>query len=239
MANVLANRYNKSYDPPPTSATRFPIRPTRSSRDLKQDATITYFDQTSRFPQAKDLLDRYANLSPKVHVKYVDPETIRKWPAPPTYAITAQRSCRSAPKKEEAKGITEEGITGALIRDLKGSTRTVCFVAGSGEHQIDDTDRDGFSDFKDLLAKDNYATKAISLLQKAEVPADCTVLVVGGPVSDYVQPEVDAIKKYVEGGGRALFMLDPPLKIGQIADRRQQHARLRCSRAGASPRTRI
>jgi gliding motility-associatede transport system auxiliary component len=26
---------------------------------------------------------------------------------------------------------------------------------------------------------------------------------------------VDAIKKYVEGGGRALFMLDPPLKIGR------------------------
>jgi ABC-type uncharacterized transport system involved in gliding motility auxiliary subunit len=31
---------------------------------------------------------------------------------------------------------------------------------------------------------------------------------------------VDAIKKYVEGGGRALFMLDPPLKLGekQIGD---------------------
>ena len=31
---------------------------------------------------------------------------------------------------------------------------------------------------------------------------------------------MDAIKKYVEGGGRALFMLDPPLKLGrrQIGD---------------------
>jgi ABC-type uncharacterized transport system involved in gliding motility auxiliary subunit len=35
-----------------------------------------------------------------------------------------------------------------------------------------------------------------------------------------VQPEVDAIKKYVEDGGRAFFMLDPPLKMGrsEIAD---------------------
>jgi gliding motility-associatede transport system auxiliary component len=58
------------------------------------------------------------------------------------------------------------------------------------------------------------------LLQKAEVPADCTVLVVGGPRGDYQQPEVDAIKNYVENGGRALFLLDPPLKIGraQVAD---------------------
>jgi ABC-type uncharacterized transport system involved in gliding motility auxiliary subunit len=110
--------------------------------------------------------------------------------------------------------MTEEGLTGAFIRDLKNTTRTVCFVSGSGEHQIDDSDREGYSRFKDLLGGDQYETKSISLLQQAEVPKDCTVLVVGGPGGDYQQPEVDAIKKYVEGGGRALFMLDPPLKMG-------------------------
>jgi len=38
--------------------------------------------------------------------------------------------------------------------------------------------------------------------------------VIAGPTKNYEQPEVDAIKKYVEDGGRALFMLDPPLKLG-------------------------
>ena len=33
--------------------------------------------------------------------------------------------------------MTEEGITGAFIRDMKNNVRTVCFVTGSGEHQID------------------------------------------------------------------------------------------------------
>ncbi len=47
------------------------------------------------------------------------------------------------------------------------------------------------------------------------MPADCTALVIAGPTRNYQQPEVDAIKKYVEGGGRALFMLDPPLKLGR------------------------
>ncbi len=113
--------------------------------------------------------------------------------------------------KNEAKSVTEEEITGALIRDLKNTTRTVCFVTGSGEHQIDDSGRNGYSRLKDLLGKDNYTAKSIDLLQKAEVPGDCTVLVVAG---------LDAIKKYVENGGRALFLLDPPLKMGrsEIAD---------------------
>src|SRR5271168_1071501 len=116
--------------------------------------------------------------------------------------------------------MTEEGITGAIIRDLKSNTRTVCFVAGSGEHQIDDSERGGFSRFKELLGKDNYESKSIDLLQKAEVPSDCTVLVVGGPTRDYQAPQVDAIRKYVEDGGRGFFMIDPPLKLGrsEIAD---------------------
>jgi ABC-type uncharacterized transport system involved in gliding motility auxiliary subunit len=111
--------------------------------------------------------------------------------------------------------MTEEGLTGAFIRVLKNNTRTVCFVAGSGEHQIDDNDRNGFSQFKELVGKDNYDAKSIDLLQKADVPSDCTTLVVGGPTRDYQQPSVDAIKKYVEDGGRALFMLDPPIKVGR------------------------
>src|SRR5260370_3193408 len=122
--------------------------------------------------------------------------------------------------KQEAKGLTEEGITGAFISEIKNTTRRVWFVTGSGEHQIDDSSRSGYSRFKELLGKDEYVSKSINLLQTAEIPNDCTVLVVGGPSGDYQQPEVDAIKKYVEDGGRALFMLDPPLKMGrsEIAD---------------------
>ena len=220
VANVLANRYNKSYDS--TSNKRYSLseQTAKIVKGLKQDATITYYDQSTHFQTAKDQLDQYANLSPKVHVDYVDvdkkPQLARE-AGVKNYGTTI---VQIGAKKEEAKSLTEEGITGAFIRDLKNTTRTVCFVTGSGEHQIDDSERNGYSRLKDLLGKDDYEAKSISLLQKAEVPADCTVAVVGGPTGDYEQPEVDALKKYVENGGRALFMLDPPLKIGRsdIAD---------------------
>jgi ABC-type uncharacterized transport system involved in gliding motility auxiliary subunit len=38
---------------------------------------------------------------------------------------------------------------------------------------------------------------------------------VAGPKYDYTQPAVDAIKTYVQNGGRALFLIDPPLKLGR------------------------
>lgn len=214
VANVLADRYSKSYDA--TSNKRYTLsdQTAKIVKGLKQDVTITYFNQTSHFNDGKDLLDEYANLSPKVHVEYIDPDKNPQAARAAGIRNFGTAIVQVGDKKDEAKSMTEEGVTGAFIRDLKSTTRTVCFVAGSGEHQIDSTDREGLSNFKDLLSKDDYQSQTIDLLQKAEVPDTCTTLVVGGPTHNYEQPEVDAIKKYVENGGRALFMLDPPLKLG-------------------------
>src|SRR5881227_2103329 len=74
VANVLADRYNKSYDA--TSNKRYSLseQTAKIVKNLKQAATITYFNQSTRFRDGKDLLDQYANLSPKVRVEYVDPD---------------------------------------------------------------------------------------------------------------------------------------------------------------------
>jgi ABC-type uncharacterized transport system involved in gliding motility auxiliary subunit len=236
--NWLANRHNKSYDS--TANKRFSLseQTAKIVKGLKNDVNITYFDKTTEFTRARDLLDRYNNLSTKLHVVYVDPDKkpqLAKAAGVRTYGTTY---VESGIRKEEAKSLTEEDITGALIRSLKSGERNVCFVSGSGEHGIDDSGRTGYSGAKEALEKNNYKTRTISLLQagsaatpqavklgqpatpntnsaKPQVPSDCTVLVVAGPKYDYTQPAVDAIKAYVEGGGRALFLIDPPLKLGR------------------------
>jgi ABC-type uncharacterized transport system involved in gliding motility auxiliary subunit len=220
ITNVLADRHNKSYDTTANKRYSLSAQTAKIVKELKQDATISYFGQPDGFDRARDLLGQYANLSSKVHVEYIDivkyPQLARAAGASPLGTTLVQ----IGNKKEQSKSFTEEGITGAFIRDLKNNTRTVCFVSGSGEHQIDDRERDGYSRLKDLLGKDEYAAKSLDPLQKPEIPEDCTVLVVGGPTKDYLQPGVDGIKKYIEGGGRALFMVDPPFKFGrsEIAD---------------------
>jgi len=220
VANVLADRYNKSYDATANKRYSLSDQTAKIVKGLKQPATITYFNQSTRFRDGRDLLDQYANLSPKLQVKYVDPDKEPEVARESGIRNLGTAVVQIGAKHEEAKSMTEEGITGAFIRDLKSTTRTVCFASGSGEHPLDGSDREGMSKFKDVLSKDNYESKSVDLLTKAEVPSDCTTLVIAGPTKNYEQPEVDAIKKYVEDGGRALFMLDPPLKLGhdEIAD---------------------
>jgi ABC-type uncharacterized transport system involved in gliding motility auxiliary subunit len=236
-ANWLATQYDKSVDT--TSNKRFSLsdQTIKIVKDLKKDVKIEYFDQQKNFTTAKDLLDRYNNLSSKMHVEYIDPDkkpSIAKSMGVRTYGSTF---ILANGKTEEAKSVTEEEITGALVRALKGGKRTVCFVSGSGEHSLEDTERNGYGNVKEALGKNNYQTKTISLIgmnapvpgapaapdaskqapaaKSPEIPSDCTVLVVGGPKYDYQQPAVDAIKKYVENGGHAMFLLDAPVSLGR------------------------
>ena len=223
LANFLANRHNKSYDT--TANKRFSLsdQTEKVVKELKQDVKLRLFDVSNKFAAARDLLDRYDNLSPKLTVEYVD--LLKKPQIARAAGVKAEGTLfvETAAKKEEARSLTEEEVTGALIRALKGGERTVCVVSGSGEHPLDGTTAESYSQAKELIERNNYKTRVISLLErpagaKADepigVPKDCTVLLVGGPRFDYLDPAVNAIKAYVESGGRALLMVDPPLKIG-------------------------
>jgi len=215
LVNWLAQRYNKSVDT--TANKRFSLsdQTEKIVKELKQPVVISYWDRSSSFPQAKDLLDRYDNLSGDLAVRYVD---IDKNPQEARAAGIRQLgtvSIQVGTKRDEAKSLTEEEITGAIIRSLKGSSRTLCFITGSGEAQLDDSGREGYAGLKQIVERDNYKTRTISLLEKAEVPKECTVLIVGGPKFDYLPASVEALKKYVEAGGRALVMLETPIQLGK------------------------
>ena len=129
VANVLANRYNKSYDATSNKRYSLPSRPqdrqrAEAGRDhhlLRPDHAIcsearTCSTSTRTFAQGPRRLRRSRQGS-------------ASWRARPAFATIGTAIVQVGDKKEKAKSITEEGITGAFIRDLKNNTRTVCFVS--------------------------------------------------------------------------------------------------------------
>jgi gliding motility-associatede transport system auxiliary component len=215
VVNFLANRYNKSFDTTANKQFTLSDQTAKIAKDLKQNVTITYWDQPTQFQRARDLLDRYKNLSSKIDVRYEDVEKSRTKAIAAGVKQTGTVFVDVADKHQEAKGVSEEEITGALVRALKGGERMACFVLGSGEHSLADVDKGGYSQLKELVESNNYKTQTIKLLEKPEVPKDCMIVVAPGPARDYLQPEIDALKGFVEGGGKALIMLDPPLKFAK------------------------
>ena len=220
LANFLAQRTAWTYDS--TSNKRFSLsdQTVKVVKNLSKDVDAVYVDKATGFKNAKDLLDRYQALSSKLHVKYIDPST-----DPMAATATGLRAIGtlafiSGTRRDEAKSISEEELTGALIRVIKDGDRTVCFTAGMGEFPVDDeSSPSSYSGIKSVAEHSNYKVKSITLLDKPEVPKECTVVVVAGPKKDYPETVALALKTYVEGGGRAMFLLDPPLdNIGENQD---------------------
>ena len=215
VLNFLANRYNKTYDT--TSSKQFTLsdQTEKIAKNLKQDVSISYWDQPTQFQAAHDLLDRYKNLSPKIDIHYEDLEkNITKARAA---GVTRRGAVlvQTAGRTQEAKSLSEEEVTGALVRAMKTGDKLACFAEGAGEHTLEDAERTGYGQLKTLIEGNNYKTQSINLLQKPEIPKDCTMVIVGGPSRDYLQPSVDTLKNYVENGGKAIIMLDPPLKFAK------------------------
>jgi ABC-type uncharacterized transport system involved in gliding motility auxiliary subunit len=232
--NFLANRYDKSYDSTANKQFSLADQTVKIVKGLSRDIRVTYFGDKGSFPNARDLLDRYSDLSPRFHVDYVDPDRRPELAKAAGYRPDSPVMIDSGARKEGAKSLSEEEITGALVRSLKAGQRNVCVLNAANEHSIDDQEGGGYSLMKQLLERDNYKSREVSLKPAAapdagkkveigqaaaaapvEVPKDCTVLVSGGPTADYPAPVVAALKSYVEDGGRAMFMFDNVLRIGR------------------------
>jgi len=219
LLNWFVDRNNKRWDLTPDrkfSLSEQTLKILKNINEGNRDVTIYVFDRERGFRARRDLLDNYEVGSKKVKVRYVDPD--RQPALARQYAIRSYGTVvvATSDKHFEAQDDTEEGVTNAMVRLLKGQ-KTVYFIQGHGERDIESSDRGGYANLKKALENENYAIKTHVLMQKMEIPADCSLLVIAGPRNDYLPPEIEVIKKYLTGGGRAMFMLDPAVEIPNLA----------------------
>jgi ABC-type uncharacterized transport system involved in gliding motility auxiliary subunit len=215
VINWLAKENNKSFDTTTNKQFTLSDQTIKTVKNLKNDVSLTYFSETRNFDSARDLLDRYSNLSHKLHVDYVDPVKKPEVAQAEGFRAMGGVVVHSGGKTEESSSVSEEGITNAIIRSTKTTQKTVCFVTGAGEMALDDQERTGASMSKEQLEKNTYKTESFSLLDKPQVPADCAVVVIAGPRRDYLDTSTAMLKTYVEGGGHVLIAVAPALGSGR------------------------
>ena len=130
--NFLASRYDKSYDTTANKQFSLSDQTLKVVKGLKRDLHATYFGDTGSFPGARDVLGRYAGLSPRFHVTYVDAERKPAIAKAAGYRPDSPVLIDSGVRKEAAKSLSEEEITGAIIRSLKSGERNVCVLNAAG-----------------------------------------------------------------------------------------------------------
>lgn len=206
--NWLANEYNKTYDATSDKLYSLSDQTRRILRNLENDVTIYHFDRREGFNQARGSLVRYENASNRVRVRYVDPDSDPALAETMNIRSYGTTMVEIGASREEARSTSEEHITNAIIKALKGSEKTACLLTGHGEADPDNTEREGFSIAHGEMERANYQVQEISLLETPEIPASCTVLIVAGPEAGYLEPEIELLRQYVEQGGRLLLLLE-------------------------------
>ncbi len=216
LANWFANQHDVHWDLTPNKQFSLSAQTLKILKGLRQPVTLYVFDRADAFKARKDLLGLYSSASPNVSVRYVDPDrdpTLAK-----EFGVRSYGSIYVAAgaRHLEAESATEQAITNSLIRLLKG-TKTVYFVQGHGERNLDSPDRFGYQKLKQALTAEDSNTKTVVLLQTMQIPPDCSLLVIAGPKKDYLPQEVDLIEKYIQGGGRVLLLLDAGVDMPILA----------------------
>jgi gliding motility-associatede transport system auxiliary component len=216
VANWFANQHDVHWDLTPNKQFTLSPQTLKIIRGLHEPVTLYVFDHSDAFKEHKDLLELYSSASPRVSVHYVDPDrdpTLAK-----QFGVRSYGSIfvSAGDRHLEADSATEQAITNTLIRLLKG-TKTIYFVQGHGERNLDSPDRFGYQKFKNALTAEDSDVKTVVLLQTMKIPSDCSLLVVAGPRKDYLPQEVDVIQNYIQDGGRVLFLVDAGVDLPNLA----------------------
>lgn len=212
--NYLANRRNKRWDL--TAAKQFTLsdQSRKILQSLDKPVTIRVFDRTEGFERFRERLDEYRYVSDKISIEYIDvdrrPALANQYKVQTLGTVVLEYDGRT----ERVTSDAEQQLTNGLIKLVQGTQQKAYFVQGHGEKRIDDSERGGYSTITSALGSDNFATEAVVLAQATEVPKDATVVIVAGPTSDFLPPEIDMLRRYLARGGKVLFLLDPPEKPG-------------------------
>jgi ABC-type uncharacterized transport system involved in gliding motility auxiliary subunit len=218
--NYLAAHYPHQFDL--TAEKVFSLSPQSVNvvKNLKKPLKLYGFVQEGRSPSAEALYQEYAYASPKVSYELVDPN--RHPEAADRFKVTTMNTTHLQYGGDKGEGtnvteMTEDAITNGILKLTSAGSKQVCFTTGEGEADPDDAENpNGFAEFKKALEGENYQIKKTNLVTEASVPTDCAVLVVAGPTRPLVPHAIDAINGYLNHGGRALVMFQPPRPDGSI-----------------------
>ncbi len=164
----------------------------------------------------RDLLRQVMARSRRVRVEYLDvnrsPALARQYGVDSYGALVVE----SEGRRRVFSNPREEVLMAALLQVTRQQRKTVCWVLGHGEGDLNSSDRrEGYSTARAVLEQEYYEVRPVSLLGD-EVPVETAVLVIAGPRKSFLPEELAVLDRYLQRPGQALVMLDP-LRVPELA----------------------
>jgi gliding motility-associatede transport system auxiliary component len=124
--------------------------------------------------------------------------------------LVVQRDTRS----QQVNTPDEQDITSALLKVSRDTAKVVYFIAGHNEPSPTAYENDGYGQIGMTLENNNYTVRTLNLAITGTVPSDAALVVLAGLKTPLLEEEKAPLRNYLDGGGKALIMVDPGLETG-------------------------
>ncbi len=216
FVNLLAFRHKHRFDFTESGVYTLAPQTKKIVSSLPREVTLTAFFRSDAPTKTKfeNLIDGYLSLSDKIKLSFVDPD--RNPAIVKQYGITTYDTVAFESGKQETKvqNPTEENLTNAFAKVIRDEKKTIYFLKGHGEKDIESKENQGYSAAKEALMKDGFEVKPLLLLQSGAIPDDASVLIVSGPEKPILPEEEKLIAEYLDKGGAVLLQADPKTEFG-------------------------
>jgi len=207
---LLANRYSLRWD-----LTRYQshsLSPASRTliQEVNQPLTFTVF-----LPQghperltAREVLELYTRRNPLFQVRFLDPVRNPVRADEAGYRRAGNVLLEYEGREQLAESAQEEALSEALRKVLQKERKKIYFLTGHGERG-GAQERRGFKVAQKALKTEGYEVADLNLLREGEVPKAAAVVIAAAPQKDLLPNEVEALKSYLEQGGRVYLLLEP------------------------------
>ena len=190
-------------------------------KGLKTDVNAVAFFRSDQPGKrvAEDLFKQYARYAGgKLTWRVVDPD--REPGLARRYGVESYGSVvlETKERSEKVTDAEEEKLTNGLVKLTRQGKRVVYVIQGHGEHELTSTDRPGFSEAKTAMERANYEVKPLVTARAAQIPDDAAVVILAGPRTELLAPELAALDSYLQRGGKLFAMADPVILSASPAD---------------------
>lgn len=216
LLNYLANRYYKRFDV--TEGNLHSLSPQSLQVLSELDSPI---DVIGVYPngQGKESfeiwLDAYQAHTDQIAYRTIDP--IRQPGEADRLGWNAYGGgliVRRGTRTQQVRTADEQDITSALLKVSRDASQPIYFLSGHGEPSPTGYENADYGQIGALLEDNNYLVRTLNLAISDTVPVDAALVVVAGLQTPLLDAERAALRGYLEGGGKALIMLDPGVESG-------------------------
>ena len=155
------------------------------------------------------LIERYQRIKPDITLNYINPDVVPDKIRELGISVNGELVIHYGDRSEHVQSHSEDNLTNALHRLVRGEQRWLAFIEGHGERKPFGHANHDLSDWVRQLTKRGLKVHPLKLATIASISDNTAVLVIAGPEVDLLPGEVAMIVDYVDGGGNVLWLADP------------------------------